>query len=72
MTLIQALLSAVTAETACIVFLFGILLLKNKAQDKRLELCEADRQNLHEKHSKMQSELTDVWKWIATKKDLSS
>lgn len=65
MTLTQALLAAVAAETACIIFLFGILMAKNKFQDERLAKCEADREGLHNKCTKLQTEVTEVWKSLA-------
>ncbi len=57
MTLIQALLAAVGALTACVVFLFGIVMTKNKAQDAKLLECEVDRKGL-------QVQITDMWKQL--------
>lgn len=65
MTLTQALLAAVAAETATIVFLFGILMAKNKAQDQRLEKCETDRESLRAQCTALQREVTEVWKSLA-------
>jgi len=61
MTLIQALIAAVAAETACIVFLFGILMAKNKAQDQRLADCEKDREALHVQLRALQAAVSSMW-----------
>ena len=62
MTLVQALLAAVTAETACIIFLFGILLAKNKKQDAELEKCVDDRKALHKKYEDQQKAFSDLYR----------
>ena len=60
MTLVQALLAAVTAETACIIFLFGILMAKNKSQDADLAECKKERKELSDRFTALYREL-----WLA-------
>jgi len=65
MTLIQALLVAVASETACIVFLFGILMAKNKVQDAELKDCKDERKALQAKIEILQIKIADVWECLA-------
>lgn len=64
MSLTQALLTAVIAETSGIIFLFGIVLSKNKEQDRRLEICEQDRARLNGEAASLQKQIANIWEQL--------
>lgn len=65
MTPEQLLYTAVGTLAGAVVFLFGLVMKKNAAQDKRIEDCEADRARLNVEVMKQKDHIIEILKSLS-------